>query len=365
MRKMKKVLSLALAAVMTAGMVTACGGGSSASTTAAPAAGDSKTESKAEAGGAEAAKPADDGQTYELVIGHIVDENHTWHKASEKFKELVEQNSNGRIKVTIYPNNTLGSEVEVIQSILTNGGCDITFTGESMQTYAEELGIIGMPYAITSDEHMQAVLNGEVGKELEDIMLSCGMRVLGNFVRGPRAITSNKPINTPDDLKGFIIRTPQSPMTVAAFEAMGAKPTPMAFGEVFTSLQQGVIDGQENPLAMIKSGAFYEVQKYVNRTEHLRAWVYITIGEEKFQSLPEDLQKVVTDAAAEMQSYEHELFLAEEAELEQEMKDKGMEFIDVDQAPFAAKAVEGVMPILTDKQKEIYEKILACDPANK
>lgn len=360
MRKMKKVLALTVAAVMAAGMITACSSGSSAPTTAAPAAngGDSTAE------GSQAA-PADDGQTYELVIGHIVDENHTWHKASEKFKELVEQNSNGRIKVTIYPNNTLGSEVEVIQSILTNGGCDITFTGESMQTYAEELGIIGMPYAITSDEHMDAVLNGEVGKELEDIMLNCGMRVLGNFVRGPRNITSNKPLNTPDDLKGFIIRTPQSPMTVAAFEAMGAKPTPMAFGEVFTSLQQGVIDGQENPLAMIKSGAFYEVQKYVNRTEHLRAWVYIAIGEEKFQSLPEDLQKVVTDAAAEMQSYEHELFLEEEAQLEQEMKDKGMEFIDVDQAPFAAKAVEGVMPILSDKQKEIYEEILACDPANK
>lgn len=354
MRKMTKVLALTLAAVMTAGMVTACGGSSAGATTAAPAGGESKAEA-----------PADDGETYELVIGHIVDENHTWHKASEKFKELVEANSDGRIKVTIYPNNTLGSEVEVIQSILTNGGCDITFTGESMQTYAEELGIIGMPYAITSDEHMDAVLNGEVGKELEDIMLNCGMRVIGHFVRGPRNITSNKPINTPDDLKGFIIRTPQSPMTVAAFEAMGAKPTPMAFGEVFTSLQQGVIDGQENPLAMIKTGALFEVQKYVDRTEHLRAWVYIGIGEQKYQSLPADLQQVVTDAAAELQSYEHELFLAEEEALEQEMKEKGMEFIQVDQSLFAEKAVAGVLAVLTDKQKVLYEKILACDPANK
>lgn len=298
---------------------------------------------------------------FELVIGHIVDENHTWHKASLKFKELVEANSDGRIKVTIYPNNQLGSEIEVIQSILTNGGCDITYTGESMQTYAEELGIIGMPYAITSDEHMQAVLEGEVGKQLEDLMLQSGMRCLGYFTRRPRNITSNKEIKTPDDLKGFIIRTPQSPMTVAAFEAMGAKPTPMAFGEVFTSLQQGVIDGQENPLAMIKSGAFSEVQKYVNVTEHLRGWVYIAMGEEKFQSLPSDLQQVVLDAGKEMQTYEHELFLEEEKQLEQELKDAGMTFVEVDQAPFAEKALEGVLPVLTDKQKALYEEIKALE----
>jgi len=300
-------------------------------------------------------------QKYDLVISHIVDENNTWHKASLKFKEIVEEKSNGQIKVTIYPNNQLGSEVDVIQSILTNGGCDITFTGETMQTYAEELGIIGMPYGITSETHMKKVLEGEVGKELEKLMLDSGMRVLGYFERGPRNITSKKPINTPDDLKGFIIRVPQSPMTVAAFEAMGAKPTPMAFGEVFTSLQQGVIDGQENPLAMIKTGAFFEVQKYVNVTEHLRAWVYITIGEEKFQSLTPELQEVVKEAAKEMQKYEHELFIAEENALVEELKGKGMEFITVDQKPFKEKAIEGVQKVLTEKQKALYEKIVAAE----
>lgn len=356
MRKSKKLLALGLTAIMVSGILSACGGGSQPAASEAPAAGDSAASE------APAAPAADSGETFELVIGHIVDEENTWHKASLKFKEIVEDKSGGRIKVTIYPNNQLGSEVEVIQSILTNGGCDITYTGESMQTYAEELGIIGMPYGITSDEHMTAVLEGDVGKELEDLMLQSGMRVIGYFTRGPRNITSNKPINTPDDLKGFIIRTPQSPMTVAAFEAMGAKPTPMAFGEVFTSLQQGVIDGQENPLAMIKTGAFSEVQKYVNVTEHLRAWVYIAIGEQKFQSLPEDLQQIVLDAGKEMQDYEHELFLAEEEALKEELTASGMEFIEVDQEPFAAKALEGVSGVLTEKQAALYEKIKACQP---
>ncbi|MDR3259059.1 MAG: TRAP transporter substrate-binding protein [Fusobacteriaceae bacterium] len=301
------------------------------------------------------------GKKIELVIGHIVAEDNTWHKASLKFKETVEAKSKGQIEVKIFPNNQLGTELDVIQSILTGGGADIVFTGESMQTYAEELGIIGMPYGITSDEHMDKVLKGEVGKELEDLMLKSGLRVLGYFTRGPRNITSNIPIKTPDDLKGFIIRTPQSPMTVSAFEAMGAKPTPMAFSEVFTSLQQGVINGQENPLAMIKTGAFNEVQKYVDVTEHLRGWVYIAIGEEKFQSLSKELQQIVLDAGKEMQEYEHGLFLVEEKALKAELEGKGMTFLEVDQKPFKEKAIEGVRKVLTPKQTVLYEKIVAAD----
>lgn len=316
---------------------------------------------KADTSDSSGAGVADSNEPVEIVISHIVDENHTWHKASEKFKEVAEEKSGGRIKVTIYPNSQLGNEIDTIQSILTGGGCDITYTAESMQTYAEELGVIGMPYAIRSEKQLEDVLEGEVGKEMEDIMQKSGMRVLGYFVRGPRNITSNTPIKTPEDLKGFIIRTPQSPMTVAAFEAMGAKPTPMAFSEVFTSLQQGVISGQENPLAMIKSGSLYEVQKYVNETEHLRAWVYIAMGEQKYQSLSYDLKEVVNEAAAEAQKYEHELFLEEEKKLKSELEEKGMEFIEVDQNLFAEKAVPGVEAILTDKQKALYEKIKAVE----
>ncbi len=297
-------------------------------------------------------------QTYKISVAHIVDENHTWHQGALKFEELVETNSDGRIEVTIYPNSVLGTEHENLQSILTNGGVDITFTGESMQAYAEELGLIGMPYAITSEEHLYAVLDGEAGEAIENVLSSIGFKSLGYFVRGPRNITSNKIINTPADLQGFIIRTPESPMTVAAFEAMGAKPTPMAFSEVFTSLQNNVINGQENPLAMIKSGAFYEVQDYVIETEHLRSWVYIIMGEAQFNALPTDLQQVVLDAAEQAQAYEHELFLAEESLLKAEMMDNGMEFIEVDQSLFAEKAIAGVEAILSDSQRALYEKIL-------
>ncbi len=194
MKKAKKLVALTTAAVMAASMLTACGGGSSSSTaTQAPA-----DTAAAEGGASGDAAASGDYEEIELVFSHINAETHTWHKMAEKFKELIEERSGGKITVTIYPNNQLGSEIETVQSAIAGmGDCDIVLTGESMQTYVEELGIIGMPYAITSDEHMDAVLEGDVGKELEDLMLQAGLRSLGAVKRGPRYITSNKEIPHP------------------------------------------------------------------------------------------------------------------------------------------------------------------------
>ena len=300
---------------------------------------------------------------YTISLGHINSENDSWHLAALAFEEYVEENSDGRIEVEVYPNSQLGSEVDMLQSILMNSGCDITFTGESMQTYEPDLGMIGMPYLIQSDEHMDAVLNGEPGKKFEELMSNCGMKVIGYFTRGPRYITSNKKIESVADCQNLLIRTPQSPMTVAAFEALGAKPTPMALSEVFTSLQQGTIEAQENPYAFIQNQSFYEVQKYLINTAHLRAWVYIAMGQAQFDALPEDLQQVVLDGGKHCQEVEHELFLENEEKYEQQLKDEGMEFVDVDQSEFAEAMIAGVLPILTESQKEIYDSIEALNPA--
>ncbi len=305
---------------------------------------------------------------YTITVTHIVDEEHSWHKACEFFKREVEKRSEGKIEVKIYPNSQLGNEIDTIQSALTGGGVDVVITGESMMTYVPELGILGVPYLMTSDAHVEAVAGGPVGKEIEKLMLmdGAGFRCLAYFVRGPRNVTANKPIRTPDDIKGLIIRTPASTITVSTFESFGAKPTPMAFSEVFTSLQSGTIQGQENPLAMIKSGNFYEVQKYLNKTEHLRTWLYFALSEQTFQSLPADLQKIVEEVGKEMQVYEHEQFLKDEAELEGFLTSKGMTFInDVDQAAFA-KLADGAMKKLMEGEykylKPLYDKIKAAEP---
>ena len=313
------------------------------------------------AGGKRAEGSADSAKTFELNIAHIVNEDNTWHKASVSFKNDVESRSGGRIKVNIYPNSQLGTEIDVINSIMTDGGSDITFTGESMQSVIPEMGVLGVPYLMTSSDQLNKVAQGAVGKQLEDLMIkNANMRVLGYFERGPRNVTSNKPIRKPQDMNGFVIRVPASPITVAAMEALGAKPTPMAFAEVFTSLQQKTIDGQENPLAMIKTGNFYEVQQYLNKTEHLRSWVYIVLSETKFQSMPKDLQDLVIDAGKKMQAQEHDLFLKDETELEQFLSRSGMTIVsDVDQGAFATQASAGVEKVLPAKIKPLYDQIKA------
>ena len=177
--------------------------------------------------------------------------------------------------------------------------------------------------------------------------------------RGPRELTSNRPIKTPDDLDGLRIRVPNVPLFVDTWKALGARPTPMAFSEVFTALQQNTIEAQENPLSLIESASFNEVQKYVDMTDHVRSWIYVVIGKQKLESMPADLQQVVREAASQMQSYEETLFAADQKRLEQALKDKGMTFVEVDQAAFAKQAKPAVLDALNDEQRALYQEIQA------
>ncbi|MEW6661457.1 MAG: TRAP transporter substrate-binding protein [Bacillota bacterium] len=263
-----------------------------------------------------------------LKFGHLADENNTWHKGALKFKELVEKNSNGQIEVKVYPNEQLGKEKDLVTSIQT-GTADIGIFGETLTTFgASKTIMMATPYLLRDSEHLHKVASGEIGKEIEQqIIDKVQLRPIAYFERGPRELTTNRPIQKPEDLKGLKLRVPNVPLFVKTWEALGAKPTPMAFSEVFTSLQQGTIEGQENPYALIKSANFYEVQKCLNKTSHVRSWIYVCIGEKKFKSLSPELQKVILDACKEMQKHENELFKAEEAQLEKFLKEK-MTFVD-------------------------------------
>ena len=294
-----------------------------------------------------------------LKFGHLADEKNTWHLGALKFKELVEKNSGGRIEVKIYPNEQLGKEKDLVTSIQT-GTADMGIFGETLTTFgADKTIFMATPYLLRDAAHLHKIAGGEIGREIEaQVLEKAKLRVLGYMERGPRELTSSRPVKTPDDLKGMKIRLPNVPIFLAAWEALGAKPIPMAFSEVFTSLQQGTIEGQENPYALIASAHFYEVQKYLNKTSHVRGWIYVCIGEKRFASLPDDLKKVVLDAGKEMQAYENKLFLEEEGKLEKLLKEK-MTFVDVDQAAFAKIASEAVLKNLNDSQKEMYKKIQA------
>ena len=295
---------------------------------------------------------------YTLRFGHLANENNIWHKAALKFAEEVFVRSEGRVEVKVYPNEQLGKEMDMITGIL-GGSMDILVTAESLENWSLPYAILcATPYAIRDSEHLQKVAGGAIGKEIEaHITEVAGLKPIAWFERGARNLTTNTPIRHPDDLKGLIIRVPNVSLYVATWSALGAKPTPMAFSEVFTSLQQSTIHGQENPLALIRNAGLYEVQKYCNLTEHVKGWAYVVMGNKKFESMPSDLQQIILESANVMQAYEHELYLEQEELDYRFLKEKGMEFIEVDKAAFEKLASEAVMASFTEEQKKLYKRI--------
>ncbi len=298
-------------------------------------------------------------QDVTLKLGHPANEQNTWHLGAVKFAEEVSALTDGRVAVEVYPNETLGKEMDVINGMQL-GTADMTITGESLQNWAPMAALLAVPYGYSSLEQMDEVASGELGDRIEaQIIEAVGIRPIAYFARGPRNLTSNHPITNLEELAGLKMRVPNVPLFLNTWQALGANPTPMAFSEVFTSLQNGTIDAQENPLALIKSANFNEVQGYVNKTEHVRSWIYLTISEMAWEKLSEEDQAAVMEAAATAQAYERELFNAQEAELVAELESLGMEFVEVDGAAFAAAAKDAVLSSVSDEIRPEVEALFA------
>lgn len=295
-----------------------------------------------------------------LKLGHLANEQNSWHKASLKFGEEVARLTEGRVEVQVFPNESLGKEIDLINGMQL-GTADMTITGESLQNWAPMAALLAVPYAYPTLESMDAVASGDIGKQVEaEILARAQIRPIAYFARGPRNLTSNREILTPDDLDGLKLRVPNVPLFVKTWEALGAAPTPMAFSEVFTSLQNGTIDAQENPLALIDSANFYEVQKYVNKTEHVRSWIYLTISEMTWGRLSDADKEAVMQAAQTAQAYERELFLGDEQRLVGVLEEKGMTFVDSDKTAFAARAKDAVISNVDAQIRPVVEQLFAA-----
>ncbi len=294
-----------------------------------------------------------------LKLGHLANEDNPWHKASVKFGEELSRLTDGRIEVEVYANESLGKEVDLINGMQL-GTVDMTITGETLQNWAPMAALLAVPYAYSSIENMDEVASGDIGEQIKaQIIEKVQIRPIAYFARGPRDLTSNRPIASPDDLDGLKMRVPNVPLFVDVWKALGANPGPMAFSEVFTSLQNGTIEAQENPLALIRSANFYEVQKYVNMTDHVRSWIYLTIAESTWNKLSDADKTAVLEAAAAAQAYERELFNASLSEDRAFLESKGMTFVEVDGAAFQAKAKDAVLANVNDEIKPIVEGFFA------
>lgn len=286
-------------------------------------------------------------------------ESHTWYQAFEYFAAITHERSQGRILVEVYPSEQLAKEIESIR-LIQAGVIEMTVTASLLSNWIEVAAFCEMPFLLRDSLEKQALLTGPIGQRVEREMLErVGLRPIAVFERGPRHLTSNRPIQHPDDLQGMIIRVPNVPSFVTAWSAMGAKPTPMAFSEVFTALQQGTIEGQENPFSLILNAGFAEVQTYVNLTEHVMSWSYPVVGEQQFQRLPKDLQAIFLDAAQEMQAYERQLFLENQQYVRAALAEKGMQFVDVNKAAFSQRCETAIYESLSPEMQRLYREFVA------
>ncbi len=281
-----------------------------------------------------------EAQTYEFRANTIGNKDSIAYAGLKKFKELVEARSDGRISVKLFDSAALGDQVSGIES-LQSGTLGFATVETPITTVDPLLGVTALPYVFRDRAHVRSVMEGPVGDLFERRLAAEDLRVVGFFEGGFRQITNNvRPIVTPADLEGVKMRTPDSALRVKIFNHYGANASPLPFNELYTALQTGVFDGQENPVIWVKTTNFYEVQDYLSITNHLYTVTHLLMSEEKFQALPEALQLVVQQAGADAAAHTVEVGRAAEQEIIAFLEEQGMAVNEADVAAFQAQSSE-------------------------
>ncbi|MDI9389407.1 MAG: TRAP transporter substrate-binding protein [Synergistota bacterium] len=296
----------------------------------------------------------------DIKLAHVVNENDAFHVCALKFKEVVEAESGGELTVSIYPNAQLGDERNLLESMRMGVVDSAIITGGPIMNFMPKFGVFDLPFLFSTPEQAYRVLDGEIGKKMLEEMAQHGWKGLAYGERGFRNLTNSKhPVSTPEDMKGLKIRLMQNPVYVDSFRALGANAVPMAWTEALTALQQGAIDGQENPLNVIVSFNLFESQKYLAITRHAYAPNVIMMSMKTWEKLSPELQSIVQDAAVKAAEANRTYDNEKEAEWLQFLKDKGMEVTTPDTAAFR----EAVKPVYEKYEeefgKELVEAILA------
>lgn len=280
--------------------------------------------------------------TVKLTLGHGAAPGNPRHEASVKFAELAKTKSNGRIEVQVAPSAQLGDDAAMVTSLRT-GALDMSANSQGAVANAVgEYAAYGMPFMFTSPAQAFKVLDGPLGKELADKSAEKGMIVLGYWDNGIRHMTNSKrPITKVEDMKGLKMRTPPDAVLVDIMQALGAEAQQIKFAELYVALQQGVVDGQENPLVNIHASKLYEVQKHLALTSHMFQMTPFLMSKRTWDKLSEADRKVVTEAAAEATALQRKMSQDADDKLLAELKAKGVQVTTVDKAAFA-KATSAV-----------------------
>ena len=251
-----------------------------------------------------------------IRVGHVGFPGSPFDHASRRFEELVEQRFPGRVDIRVFGASQLGEDKEMLEG-LRLGTLEMHVPSSVLHSVAPEFGLFDLPFLIRDRAHFERIADGEIGRELARILEEeHGVTLLAFWENGFRVITNSvRPIVTPADLDGIRLRTPKDPERMRLFETLGASPASMSFGEVFTALRQGVVDGQENPLAQLTAARFHEVQRYLSVSNHVYTPAYPLVRTAWFEGLAPDLQEGLREAAVETGRFAREFLAGEDARL--------------------------------------------------
>lgn len=288
-----------------------------------------------------------------LKFGHPYNESHPLAKGAQMFADIVAEKSGGAITIEVFPNSTIGSSRALVESIQI-GVVDFALVPTTnVASFYPPLDIFYLPFLFRDKEHAYAVSDGPVGKALyADMLEKTGIRTLAMYESGFRTITTAKTkVETPEDMKGVKFRVVNNPLNVATFKALGANPTPMALSEVFTGLQQGTVDGQDNPVGNVKAFSFDKVQKFITLSHHQWAGIMFIADDKMWADLPDEVKALFQETALETQDWERKELNAVEAQYLSEMEADGMTVtrLTPEQAAAFQSAMEPVWEEYRDK----------------
>lgn len=295
---------------------------------------------------------AQDYPKLDLKFGHPYNESHPLALGAQMFADLVAERSDGNINVAVFPNSTIGSSTELVEAMRINVVDIALVPTTNVAGFYPKLDVFYLPFVFRDREHAYAVSDGEVGQAMfEDMRQQIGIRTLGMYESGFRTITTrDTKVVAPEDMEGIKFRVVNNPLNVATFAALGANPTPMALSEVFTGLQQGTVDGQDNPVGNVKAFGFDKVQGNITLSNHQWAGIMFLINDKKFADFPPEVQELLSSVATETQDWEREEINRVEAQYLAEMEADGMVVTRL--TPEQAKAFQGRMSAVWEEYSD-------------
>ncbi len=334
MKRAKRILALVLAVITAGALFTGCGKG-----------------------------PDTEDGTYVLKMHMTVGATDPVAKSGEEFARLVSEKTGGKVTVELYPSSSLGVTQDCLEG-LGFRACDIVYDSMSnMSTWTSLANIEACPYLYSSLDHFKAVWEGEVGDTIRhDVGEDAGLKIMGGGLQGIRVTTTNKPIHSVADVKGMKIRVPTIDIYLKTWSWLGAATTPLAGSEIFTAMQQGTVDGQENAYPTCVGLSLQEVSKYVTETNHVYSMTTFIMDQKFFDSLPEEFQTAIEESAVEAGEICTDLVEESAVTSKQVFIDAGVEILDVDFAEWQ-EAMDGFLEANYPELIKYYDMIQSVDPA--